>query len=159
MEQFENNPGFFWQYLINQKIIEDLGSKVVHPDTADGARYDEVFKNNFYYADVLYKDANGYYRDVNGNPTTDKTQAVTFYMYLKDKYINEIKMQRDDPNRRPGTPATLYGLTDPNTGVLIDFSNYTDDEIEQFVTSILTVTKEIEVEDPNTHAKYTKTIV
>ncbi len=96
LKNVENDPNFFKYYKESQEEISANGNTSKHPDIIENGQvitYDDVFNSNFRYRSVLYRNANGQLVDVNGNPLNEnqKNQAVTFFAYLKNKYINKIK--------------------------------------------------------------------
>lgn len=132
VERFENNPMFWLQCKQMDEILEQ-GRVTSDPD------FVKMFTDNFYIKQTLYTDSNGNYIDRLGRLVTPqdvlvaqqkgmpRTDLVTYQEYLVKKYQATAKANK-----------TIDGLIDPRTNVQIDFTGWSDSDIDNFITDMFT---------------------
>lgn len=131
----KNNPLFWLRCKQSDQAIEDSKD----PNNKSGWDKDKVkqFKDNFYDREILYIDPiTRMYIDENGNQVNpnspdakmleDAGKLLTFRQYLINEYTNEA-MQN----------GYVEGLIDESTGLPLDFSGLTAQEIRRHIISLL----------------------
>lgn len=119
----ENNPQFFLECKRTDQLIADGRAK-------SSPEFAKEFEQSFYSAMIPYQDEFGNYRTKSGTSITDISgidhrELMSFWDYLKGKYIDMAKMY-----------GTIPGLVD-NNGVPIPITG-TDEEIAEKVEELLT---------------------
>lgn len=126
----EAYPMVFKEYKMRDQMVEDGKSK-------GSKELAEIFKETFYYSDILYKDEHGNYRKKDGTVVTDpetKDDLLTYHEYFVEYYTNIAKQYN-----------TIPGLFDDN-GQPVVISG-TDQQIHDYVYDMLTYTKRSKNED------------
>lgn len=131
----KNNPLFWLRCKQSDQAIEDSKD----PNNKSGWDKDKVkqFKDNFYDREILYIDPiTRMYIDENGNQVNpnspdakmleDAGKLLTFRQYLINEYTNEALQN-----------GYVEGLIDESTGLPLDFSGLTAQEIRRHIVSLL----------------------
>lgn len=128
LQKMENNPSFWLDCKHTDQYIEN-GKIKQNKDFAD------MLNQNFEFQEILYRDANGFAIDSNGNkvdPKDEKTHndLLTYQQYLINKYTS---LAITSPTR------TIPGLNDENGNPIIFNGN--SEEIKRTMTYLFTYEK------------------
>ena len=149
LQKMENNPLFWLQCKASDQSIES--ARQPNQSGWDPAKV-KVFKESFYDREILYVDSRGFYIDENGNAVDPNSQnakiledsgkLLTYRQYLINKYTNEAF-----------TTGMVNGLIDESTGLPIDFSGMTVNDIRQQIITLLSYKYRVFDEDGNVESE------
>ena len=145
LQKMENNPLFWLQCKASDQAIEN--ARKPKQSGWDHAQV-KAFEESFYDREILYTDSNGFYIDENGNaidPNSPNAKSLekegkllTYRQYLINKYTNEAF-----------TTGMVNGLIDESTGLPIDFSGMTVNDIRQQIITLMSYKHRVFDEDGN----------
>lgn len=129
LEKMENQPSFWLDCKHTDQIIED-------GKTPQSKEFAEMFEENFTFEEILYRDANGFTIDANGNPVKPEDEGLhndllTYQNYMINKYTN---LALASPSH------TIPGLNDSNGNPIV--FNGTPEEVREVMSKLFSYRKE-----------------
>ena len=129
LEKMENQPSFWLDCKHTDQIIED-------GKTPQSKEFAEMFEENFTFEEILYRDANGFTIDANGNPVKPEDEGLhndllTYQNYMINKYTNLALVS---PSH------TIPGLNDSNGNPIV--FNGTPEEVIEVMSKLFSYRKE-----------------
>lgn len=129
LEKMENSPSFWLDCKHTDQIIEE-------GRTPQSKEFAEMFEENFIFEEILYRDANGFAIDSNGNQVRPEDEGMhndllTYRDYMINKYTN---LALASPSN------TIPGLNDSNGNPIV-FSG-TPQEVREVMSKLFSYQKE-----------------
>lgn len=130
LEKMENSPSFWLDCKHTDQIIEENRIK-------QSQEFAETIRKDFVFEEILYRDANGFAIDSNGNQVRPEDEAIhndllTYHEYMINKYTS---LAVSSPSR------TIPGLNDSNGNPIV--FNGTADEVKKVMTKLFSYQKEV----------------